>query len=1273
MKLHRLVAISALGLVLSLATLARATETENLGIAIVPAPAAVKIDGQINDWDLSGSIFACGDVETQRDKFAMWFSAMYDKENVYLLARWKDYTPMNNPGSTTGDMGFQGDCLQFRFIANPGTPNERASHWTCWKGTDGRDVMDAHFGLFGGTRSTYVHDVKDAKAQGAQQAMVADGDGKGYVQEISIPWKLLADGGPVPAAGGTIVITLEPNFTIGTTGRMSIKDIFRAGIQLDKVFTFQSFSNWGVGTLEAKGQVTPRVVRLADNREFAVRMDNGQPVVDWTGVIKSRELPGFKTIAFAMPEDGYVSLNIKDKEGQVVRQLLNCAFYTKGNHEVKWDGLGTPSFRTPAQPVAAGAYTSQAIYHTGIGLRLRGFACNGGSAPWDATPQSNWGGDHGVPVTAATDGQKVYLGWSGAEAGKAILACDLKGNVQWHNTRGGIGGAQLVAVDKGIVYVQNGKSVYRLDSKQGGYSAWAGTDSPDLAYKPLYDGAPDAEASGMVAGGGKVYIAFAKADTLIIVDGSTGKLVKKVQLTAPSQLAFTADGKLLAISQGTAVVSVDAESAQAKPLISGLSDARGLAIDKAGQIYVAVRGEDNQVKVFSPDGKPVAEIGRKGGRPALGAWIADGMLNVAGIVVDSQNQLWVTEETETPKRVAVWDTTTGKLLKEFFGPTHYGASGGAILPADPNIMVGEGCEWKLDPTTGRGICTGVYEHELAGFARFATGSNGKTYLVTAGGRGSAHISIQERIGEGVYKLRATINNGPQPKTKEDKAAMTFWADANDDQRVQPGEQSTIDGFVQLTGYIGITHYVNTDLTLYGSNSAGGPMRVKVASFTACNAPKYDVQNAQSVPAWGLASPDNRYVLEWGSIGKAEYFRCFDIGTKQLRWTYPNTFSGVHGSHYAPGPETGLLRGVLGIVGTAKLPDPIGFIWGLNSNVGEWYLFTQDGFFVTTLFQSDPMKVQWPEKAVPGAILDNCPPGLGGEDFGGSLQQGTDGKVYVQAGKTGLWNVEVTGLDTIKPISGGTAITVSDADLKEAQGFYDRQLQAAIGTRSLTIKKATVKFTGNPSADFPKGDPARYQKSEDNAAITFAAWDDQNLYLAWDVKDNTPWTNGATEAAQLYLSGDTVDFQLGTDPAAKKDRAEPVLGDLRLSIGNFKGKPTAVLYRKVASDKSHAMTFSSGVVKEYVMDSVVVLPDPQITVKPGKSGYVVEAAVTLSDLGLKPADGLTLRGDFGVTFGDLNGQRTRIRSYWNNQQTGIVDDAVFELKLEPKNWGELMFK
>ena len=220
---------------------------------------------------------------------------------------------------------------------------------------------------------------------------------------------------------------------------------------------------------------------------------------------------------------------------------------------------------------------------------------------------------------------------------------------------------------------------------------------------------------------------------------------------------------------------------------------------------------------------------------------------------------------------------------------------------------------------------------------------------------------------------------------------------------------------------------------------------------------------------------------------------------------------------------------------------------------------------------------------------------------------------------------------------------------------------------------TPKLTGAFDGDFQGAEIFCYQKQDDAAVRSAAAWDDRNLYVAWEVRDNTPWINGATDPAQMYLGGDTVDLQLGTDPKADQNREEAQQGDLRLSIGNFQGRPTAVLYRRVSGVKKPKV-FSSGIVSSYAMDFVdlVRLENIKVTVSPGW-GYLVEAAVPLATLGLRSAEGLVLRGDFGVTHGDRAGARTRLRSYWANQHTGIVDDVVFELKMQPRNWGELTFK
>ena len=126
----------------------QATETENLGIRILPAPGKVEIDGKFADWDLGGGVFVCGDVEHQRDQLAVWIHAMYDAENLYVLARWRDETPLSNPGLAGSDHSWNGDCLQLRIIADP----ERQAAgkpiicWAnAWRDRAGKDAIDLDF------------------------------------------------------------------------------------------------------------------------------------------------------------------------------------------------------------------------------------------------------------------------------------------------------------------------------------------------------------------------------------------------------------------------------------------------------------------------------------------------------------------------------------------------------------------------------------------------------------------------------------------------------------------------------------------------------------------------------------------------------------------------------------------------------------------------------------------------------------------------------------------------------------------------------------------------------------------------------------------------------------------------------------------------------------------------------------------------------------------------------------------------------------------------
>ncbi len=92
------------------------------------------------------------------------------------------------------------------------------------------------------------------------------------------------------------------------------------------------------------------------------------------------------------------------------------------------------------------------------------------------------------------------------------------------------------------------------------------------------------------------------------------------------------------------------------------------------------------------------------------------------------------------------------------------------------------------------------------------------------------------------------------------------------------------------------------------------------------------------------------VLSGTGYGETSYVRGLEMGTWKEAWRYPSYSHGVHGSHHATMPEPGRIIGANKISGAARISDEIGSVFAIRGNLGEDFLMTADGLYVSALFR-----------------------------------------------------------------------------------------------------------------------------------------------------------------------------------------------------------------------------------------------------------------------------------------------------------------------------------
>jgi hypothetical protein len=1281
---------------LGLASSAQTAQTDTYGLHAVPASGKVTIDGELADWDLSGQTLMCYDVEALQDVYSAKVAVMYDTENLYVSIHWKDTTPMGNRHDPRYEAhkGWAGDCVQLRI------KTDRISHVTAWYFAaekkpgfhldHGKDLEKP----FGGGAETLFQQDGWKMEKGVETAYRQDADGKGYVQEMKLPWALLADKKYAPGEKFKMGFELlwgesdwpvhryADNLSEGASGRE---------------FFFTNHKAWGDVTLESSGQL-----KLPEPAWMKAQAE-GQP----TGPVE---------IAYELPKDAKVSLAIDDAKGQRVRNLIAAQSRKAGKNAEKWDGLDDGG-----KPVLPGDYTFQALSHDGIHLKYALSFANPGNPSWQTDDgRGGFYGDHTAPQAAAAGGKFVALATPMGEAGKHLIATDLEGQRLWGlNNRVAFDGGRIsLATDGTTLWVANeGKQslIYRVTLADGRYAPWdlVQKDKDGHEFKPVdlivselpgMSASPETKSNpnlcAITLRNDALAAAFARENTVRLYHPVTGALLSTINVEAPQSVAYTAKGELLILSKGQILIADD--KGATRPFTSQtFADGWGLATGADGRVYLSVRGAEQNVKVFSADGKLLREIGERGGRPHHGQFIASAMRQPAGIAIDSRNRLWVTEETHNPKRTSVWDVDSGKLLKDLSGTTSY-AGTGTVNPFDPSMGFADDTVYRLDWKTGASepiYSVGksedpndLFPPSVHDITSRVVQKNGLLYVYTTGAaRGSREVQCTVWNGKEWRSAAHTgvVVQGKDTKDHYAKYQHPFfagrdkqryaWSDENGDGIVQPEELQfatiEIDGKpVELRSYYWgqlpdtdgtITHMVVGRQEL---------VQFPVVGFTKAGAPKYDLSKPRIIlpdrPVIGGGNGEGQII--GGSEGRVYINQDPLITVEQsgrVVGGYPNPHTSVHGSHSAKAARPGYLIGPSSFLGVIQVGDEkkneAGEIFCLNGNLGENYLFTSDGLFIQSLFKDTRGYAENPSRAVPGMSMDAI--SAGGESFGGNFVRTVEGKTYLTNGATDARVIEVLDLESIRRFSG--KVTYTGAQFTEAQALLAQKVAETSAPKIFTIARGTATVDGKPdewATLLDEAQPAMevQENPRQRYARILARYDDQNLYLAYRVyAARSAMKNVGQDDRLLFKSGDAVDLMLGADGAKEQP------GSLRVLMTFKDGKtPIAVLNVKKAPGAAASEKFDfSSPWRTVTFDRVVTSSSVKVASAPTKGGYIVEASIPWSELGLTPKSGLRLKGDVGVLFGD-GGTQTISRQYWSNRATGLVNDVPGEADLDFKAWG-----
>jgi len=244
-------------------------------VHIVPAPADLRIDGSLDDWDLSGQ-FASRCEPPYESFYHVRGAMMYDRDYLYIGAHVGDPFPMRSTVSPHVKRRLYGNggCLAFRIST------DRDMGWpvrALGRGTDyRREMLPEDYNeklaflvlwFYQPEQTPSLHvsygmDQHGSKVNppGYRGAYRERDDGYGYTVEYAIPWSLLNAADDPPRAGDVLGCTWLVHWA-GPEGRQWKGQLIDVVNPAETDWNFQNAATWGRAIYHAEGDLPPDTVR----------------------------------------------------------------------------------------------------------------------------------------------------------------------------------------------------------------------------------------------------------------------------------------------------------------------------------------------------------------------------------------------------------------------------------------------------------------------------------------------------------------------------------------------------------------------------------------------------------------------------------------------------------------------------------------------------------------------------------------------------------------------------------------------------------------------------------------------------------------------------------------------------------------------------------------------------------------------------------------------------------------------------------------------------